>query len=259
MKRLIVFIIVAISIYSNPLKASDTCKYTSLWIAPGLYQVKESYNLNKVYKGLDYVIGMNFSKIAPRRYREMRFFLGGGVIHSSPVWAQKNDDKMKGYAFEILPYSFYKGHGIFRKGNSNLYIGPEIEAYYNYNVYPNQNSGFFYWYSEYSVRLKAIYLIVSDQSKFTIKLSNNVAGLISRPSKNMGQYFFSLNVFDLFSNLHKEMKFSSVNRYMDTNLSFSYQKISGRVSVEFCVHYFKYFPDPILCNLAERIGLTINL
>jgi hypothetical protein len=199
----------------------------------------------------------------------------GPVINYGMTWNIKNDKRMITYGFEsgvgILFSKNIPALGIYLKpaeiaymlrfpgSISSLYIGPSLKFEYNYNLYPQLQSGFDYWFTNFSFGLKAQYDFRYRSSSFHIAANSSLAGFISRQPVNRDPYFFDLGLKYAIRNLHQDLSVGSLNKFNTTNLEVLWKPVpDSRLLIGYSFRYSRYYQSPELIIVSHSIKILIN-
>jgi hypothetical protein len=114
------------------------------FLSAGYMQAKESANFGLVFKGPGLNYGMCWNFVNDNRLITYEFEIGAGILFSRDIPA---------LGFYLKPVDLAYMFKI-PAGESNLHIGPSLKLEYNYNLYPDLQSGFDYWFTTAGIALE---------------------------------------------------------------------------------------------------------
>lgn len=142
---------------------------------------------------------------------------------------------------------------------NRFYIGPEVKFEYNYNLYPQLQSGFDYWFTNFSLGIIAHYSFNYQSSSFQIMLSSSLAGFISRQPDYRDPYFFDIGVKYAVKDLHQNLVFGSLDKYNTTDLEIMWKPVSkSRFAFGYEFRYSGYINAPEYRKISNSIKILFN-
>jgi hypothetical protein len=231
------------------ISAQDNIIKRRSFLSVNYLQVKESANFGLVFKGAGFDHGMTWSLDNDKTRMIYEYELGLGILFSREIPA---------LGFYLKPVDFAYIFKL-RVHNSLLHIGPDLRLEYNYNLYPDLQSGFDYWFTNLSLGINVMYDFNYANSAFYIKLSSSVAGFTSRQPGYRDPYFYDLGVKHAIRHLNQDLTFGSFNRYNSTNLEIRWKpKPDSRLTFGYVLKYSGYFMSPEITMLSHGIKLIVN-
>ena len=219
------------------------------FLSPGFIQIKESANVGLVFKGPSVNYGMLWCLSNEKRMITFEPELGLSILFSRDIPA---------LGFYLKPVDFaylFK----FTIKDDPLYVGPSFNLEYSYNLYPDLQSGFDYWFTNTGFGIHAIYDLRLNSSAFVIKLASSFAGFTSRQQNYRDPYFYDMGMKHAFSHLHQDLTFGSFNRYSCADLEILWKpKPDSRLSIGYELKYSGYFQAPEISVVNHNIKLIFN-
>lgn len=198
-------------------------------------------------------------------------FRGPGLQYSR-YWQWENDWKIVNYEANI-GFAYLEARGIgagnihlmagrisyLRKiGNSKkLSAGLSFTSEYNYELYPDLQSGYSFWFTHYSVGGVLSCPFQLGKNQFNLNFHTSLMGLTSRPPAERDAYFYDLNLGDVIRFVHQDFRFGSWDRYNQTGLEIKWQpKPSSRLAITYVLNYYGYYKGPEISMLDQAFKLT---
>ena len=186
-------------------------------------------------------------------------FRGPGLVYDYSVrWENKNRiiDYSSRFGFSYLESRKIGGGNInfiplnlrylFKPNEeSHFTIGPQLIADYNYELYPDFQSGYSFWFTNFSVAIASQYKFNINQNLFRLSLGSTLYGFTSRPQEYDNPYFFDSSLGYVIKFIHQDLKSGSLNRYNHTEFEFRWQpKSESRMAIAYDLQYYGYFKEP---------------
>jgi hypothetical protein len=215
----------------------------------GYNQIHEGANFGMVFTGPAINYGMTWNIKNDKRMITCGYELGVGIHFSEKIPALGFYLKPAGIAYMLrIP-------GL----KSSLYLGPALKFEYNYNLYPQLQSGFDYWFTNFSFGLNAQYDFKYRSSSFQIAANSSLAGFISRQPDYRDPYFFDLGLKYALRDLHQDLSFGCLNKYNTINLEILWQPDPGsRFSIGYSFRYSGYYQSPEISMVSHSIKFLIH-
>jgi hypothetical protein len=138
-----------------------------------------------------------------------------------------------------------------------LKIGPSLKMEYNIQFYPDLQSGYYYWLTNYSAGVEVFAHYKVKNAIFKLKAFNNLFGFVSRGEIYEDPYFFDRKFSDIFSDVHSNFNFVSLGTFNNSFFEIRYQKkASSRIAFSYVFDYFVYTDDPAIKFLNQSLRLT---
>lgn len=215
----------------------------------GFMQIKEGANFGLVFSGPGLQYGMNWDCAKGARLASYRFKLGLAPLFSRGILGARFYVQPAGFSYLIR----------LSGGENRLYAGPVINWEYSYNLYPDLQSGFDYWFTNISLGLGARYDTGLGGSDLRLALHASLAGLTSRQGSYRDPYFYDLGFGHAIRHLHQDLTFGSFGRFLVAGFEALWRPKSGaRLSLGYAMDYYGYFPSPGLTVLDHRVKMIVH-
>lgn len=215
----------------------------------GFKQIKEDANFGLVFTGPVIKYGYNYKCENYNRLIEIDNEFGLGTLFTR---------KIPGIDFylKLLETSY-----LFKKtaNNAQFLIGPYIKMEYNYNLYPDLQSGFDYWLSNYSAGINSAYYFKVFSLPANIKFKTSLFGFVSRQPENRNPYFYDLGLGHAIKHLNSDLNFVFINKFNSTNFEIQLRfKEQSRYIWSYNFDYYGFTDNPKVFVLVHSIKLEIN-
>lgn len=215
----------------------------------GYKQIKEEANFGLVFSGPIIKYGHNFHCENIKRRIEVDNELGLGTLFSREIPGID-------FYLKLLETSY-----LFKKtwSNSELLIGPVIKMEYNYNLYPDLQSGFDYWVSNYSVGINSAYFFKLFSMPAKIKFKTSLFGFVSRQAEYRNPYFYDLGFSHAIKHLNSDLNFKFINQFNSASVEIQLRlKEQSRYNWSYRFDYYGYNVHPKVFIMVHSIRLEIN-
>lgn len=242
-------LILLLSFASTFSRAQDNVTHRSSFLSAGLIQIKESANFGLVFKGPEINYGMIWDIKNKKNRINYEYGLGLGIILSREIPA---------LGFYLKPVDFAY---LFRLSpeESNLFIGPSLKCEYNYNLYPDLQAGFDYWFTNFSLGLTALYDFNYQSSSFRMKLNSSLMGFVSRQPDYRNPYYYDIGFKHAIRHQHQDLTFGSLNSFNTTNFEILWKSNpESRFSIGYLLNYLGYYHNPEFKMVSHNIKIIIN-
>ena len=214
------------------------------------HQIKESSNYGLVNQGLNLSLNYDYQKL-----NNNRLFSYNPIIAFGPNYRYGLG---LNWHFKLL--DFFYAYRICDKANRSLYLGPYASVNYLLQLYPEMQSGHMFWFTTMEIGPKFQWFLNFGDRKVTVKASTSIAGFTSRPVESTEPYFYSLNIGDIISDSHSNLKFGSFNNFNHTFFEVSYANpAKNKLSLGYAFEYFGYYNAPAYSYLTHSILLKWQL
>lgn len=214
------------------------------------FQVKDAFNYGLVYSGMSLAGSYMFSEINENRMFKYTPDVSLGICFS----------KGAGLNIHFKPADFYLGWQFGPAAPGSFVLGPYILTDYNWQTYPDLQSGHMFWFSSLETGVKLLYELRIKSRMFKLGFSNSLAGWTSRPEPSTETYFYSFTFSDFVSNVHSNLKFGSFNRFNHTHISVELlNRKEKRLAVGYGFEYFGYYKQPRLSYLVHSFNMKWKL
>jgi hypothetical protein len=246
--RSLSFIVVALILYaiSQPVVAQDSSRPRNTFVSVGYLQIKESPNYGLVFRGpsIDFGMNWNFSHGSNTWYYEYKLGaafpfskgIAGLIVNLKPI--------EMAYTFKLPVKKF------------GLKLGPALKMEYNIESYPDLQSGYYFWITNYNLGLSVLADLKIKNAIFRLRFLNSVAGFISRGDIYDDPYFFTAEFSEVMSDIHSNFTFATFGDFNNTFLELRYQKSSAsRLAYAYVLDYFVYTKNPQIKYLNQTVRL----
>lgn len=211
-------------------------------------QIDESMNYGYVFDGPGF--GYAYSARWDRGARTIGY---EGRINLSYLKARG----IEGLSLSLTPvrleYLLKTGH------TEKFFLGPYIITDYQYQLYPDFQSGYSFWFTNLSLGGALRYRFEAGKSRIQLSLNTTALGLSSRTPAGRDQYFFDLGLGYMVKFLHQDLQFGSWNRYNQTEMELRWQpREDSRLALSFLAQYYGYFDTPRLDMVNAQCKLILQ-
>ena len=216
-------------------------------ISLNFQQIKEEMNYGLVFRGL----GLGYSYLANWQNDKRMIVYEGRFYVNFPMTRD-----IVGMSYNVVPVRF---DYLFKIGEENKFcLGPYFIAEYNYQLYPDLQSGYSFWFTNFSLGGALKYSFDIKKSKLDLFFHTTVMGLTSRQPVYDDPYFFDLGFDHALKYVHQEMQFGSWNLYNQSELEVRWRpKEDSRLAYAYTIQYYGYFDEPKLTILNQSVKLMI--
>jgi len=241
------FTIIIVLILSADIANSQMEKSHFQAISLNFLQIKEELNYGMVFQGP----GLGYAYSAQWQNDKHRIQYEGRITFSTPLTRG-----IIAASFNIVPVRL---DYLFKVGSDKAFsIGPYFTMEYNYEIYPDLQSGYSYWLTHFSLGGALNYSFDIQQHQFDLIFHTTLLGITSRNPVYDDPYFFDLGLGYVLGYLHQDFQFGSLNRYNQSELEIRWQpKSLSRLAFEYAFQYYGYFDEPELTMLNQSIKLLI--
>jgi hypothetical protein len=238
-----------LGILSQFLTAQDSSQYLRGYLSVGFLQIKESANYGLIFRGPS--IDGGFSWTYPHR-RNARFyelkFMAAAPIAKGIVGLNASFKPIElAYAWKIPVNKFA------------LKIGPTLKMEYNLQFYPDIQSGYYFWLTNYCGGLSIFASFKIKSSILRIRAFNNIYGVVSRGEVYEDPYFYDSKFSDIVEDIHSDFTPVAPGQFNNTFFEIGYRKSAvSRLTISYVFDYFVYFDDPKIKFLNQSLRLTFN-
>jgi hypothetical protein len=231
---------------ANHLAAQDFENSRSINASLDFLQIKESENYGLVYSGPQ--IRLSYRNSWEINMKDL-------VYEGSAGFAYLRSRGTSGLNIHVkvldLHYNIYE-----RERDVSFFAGPWIKMEYNYQLYPELQSGYSFHFTNYTFGFSVSSTWQTDDFHLTLRWKNSLAGLISRTETGRDPYFFDLSFGDYLRDQHKAFKGGSFNLYNNSMVELHYvDPQHPRIAYAYSFQYFVYSDFPELKSLSH--GFTV--
>jgi hypothetical protein len=148
---------------------------------------------------------------------------------------------------------------LFKTGSKKtLCIGPYFIADYNYESYPDLQSIYSFWFTNFSLGGALKYSFNSKENLFDILFHTTLLGFTSRQPVYDDPYFGDQSFAYAVKFVHQDLTFGSWGSYNQSELELRWQpSADSRLAYAYSFQYYGYFAEPTLTMLNQTIKLII--
>lgn len=168
----------------------------------GFFQVKDEKNYGLVFNG-----GMLNTSYLLRRHSGNHLFNYKVDFGFGPSFAKG----IAGINFKLNPVKIDYCFRLAGNSSFSLYLGPYAGINYQFQLYPELQSGHMLWFTFYDLEPRLILKAEPWEQQFRFSFAAALVGLVSRSVEMNEVYYYSLNVFEIIGNMHSHFKAGSLN------------------------------------------------
>lgn len=227
---------------------SQTEKSHAHMISVNFQQIDEDFNYGLVFKGP----GLGYSYFASWQKKKWALVYEGRLFLNAPM-----SKGVIGMSYDVVPVRL---DFLFKTGEKQKFsVGPYFIAEYNYQNYPDLQSGYSFWFTNFSLGAAMSYSFDIKKSKLDLLLHTTVMGLTSRTDELPGYpYFYDLSFSYAVKDVHQDMQFGSWNLYNQSELEVRWCPNAGsRLAYAYTCQYYGYYDSPRLTILNQSLKLMI--
>jgi len=207
--------------------------------------IKDGYNYGLAHRGLNlagaYTLSLEHGKNRFTYDNEIAF----GVNYNQGL----------GMAWTFKPFDFYYGFNLNKNSDLRLLLGPYLSGFYQWQLYPELQSGHMLWFSSYEAGLKFGLSHPIKNKLLSATLASSFLSLTSRPQESPETYFYSLTFSDFVSNVHSNMKFGSLGSYMHYQVHLALSGLGKSFSIGYQFEFMAYTDYPEYQYLIHSINM----
>lgn len=217
-------------------------------ITTGYQVVKESANFGLVFQGVNILYGMRWEQTRTNRLLSYEYDLGVGILLSKDIPA---------LGFYLKPLD---GQYLFKVNSRDnpLWLGPTVKVVYSYNLYPDLQSGFDYWFTNFSLGLGASYSFPYQQAFITLRGNTSMFGIVARQPAERNPHFYDLGFNYAIQHLHQNLEFGAVDTYLTSTLEILYLPQQARLSFGYEFSYAGYYKAPAIHLISHHVKLIFR-
>lgn len=216
-------------------------------IALNFLQIKEEMNYGLVFRGPG--LGYAYSAVweNAKRKLELEPRLDLSVPYAKGVIAA---------SMNIVPLRF---DYLFKTGKEGrVCVGPCAIAEYNYELYPDLQSGYSFWFTNFSLGGVGTVYFNLNKNRFDISLHTTLIGFTSRQPVYDDPYYFDLSLGDIVRFVHQDLQFGSFGSYNNSEIELRWTpNPSSSLAYGYCFQFYGYFNEPSLAIINQSVKLFI--
>ena len=205
-------------------------------------QIKESLNYGLVFKGPG--LGYKYSSLWENKRRIMEYT--GALSLNAPLTRGIISGSVN-----LVPARF--DYRIKFDPEGKVSFGPYVILDYNMMIYPDLQSGYTFWLTNYSLGGVLSGWFTSKENRFDLCLHFTVMGFTSRTEPYDDPYFFSGSFGDLIGDLRSDLTFNP-GRYTVNEIELKWTpNPSSRLAYGYSFRYHGYFQEPELNMINHSV------
>ncbi len=228
--------------------ARDKETISNSHLVTGFKQIKESANFGLVFSGANIKYGHYWAKSENFRILSIENEIGVCIPFSKGIPAL--DIYLKPAEISYL---------FCTSGKNTLAIGPLVKFEYNYTLYPQLQSAFDYWFTNFSLGANSVYNFSIANQPLSARLKFTLCGFTSRQPDYRNPYWYDIGFKHAIKHLNSDFEFSTLNKFNTTDFELLWKpKTSSRITWAYCFNYSGYFETPEISMISHNIKLTFN-
>jgi hypothetical protein len=245
MKKTILFIIGFILLAG--IACAQETKLQTHTVSLNFLQIKEEMNYGLAFRGP----GLGYAYSAQWQNKNRILDYEGRLTISFPMTRD-----ILAASLNIVPVRL---EYLFKIWTDNkLCIGPYFIADYNYETYPDLQSIYSFWLTNFSLGGALKYSFNLKKNLFDISFHTTLLGLTSRQPAYYDPYFGDQSFAYVVKFLHEDLTFGSWGQYNQSELEISWQPNAGsRLAYAYSFQYYGYYTEPRLTMLNQTVKLII--
>lgn len=239
------FLVAANSIVTAQKRNIESNSYFST----GFKQIKESANFGLVFSGPALHYGHSLAFLNNNRIILLENEAGASIPFSKGIPALSIYLKPAEVSWLFTN----------KKINKHFSAGPMLKLEYDYTLYPQLQSAFDYWFTNFSMGLNSSYGIPFANHTLIARLKFSLIGFTSRQPAYRNPYWYNIGFLHAIRHLNSGLNFSMPDKFNTTNFELTWEPRSGsRFLWTYCFSYSGYYNDPSLSIMKHSIRLTRN-
>lgn len=212
-------------------------------------QLKDQFNYGLVYSGGGIEIQYLFQRSSDKDLLQYHGSFGMGL----------NSNKGMGVNITLIPCDLFYGHKLRKDKNSTTYLGGYFLDYFNWQLYPDVQSGHLFWFSSLEIGPQVIHRVHLRSSQLSISLANSFTGFLSRPVPSTETTYYSLKLSNFIKKARSHMTPGSFESFNHTRLRFDLQSKNNRRIFSYGFNYFGYFKNPDLNYIEHSLSIILKI
>lgn len=243
MKYIFVFIIV---LFTGELYAQEG---RSTFYSTSYLQIKENANYGLVFSGPALDIGMRWEIPSGSHSLLYEYKIGLGLPFSKKIIGLN-------MSFKPADLSYLWNIWV---GKMAMHVGPALRLQYDVQFYPDLQSGYDYWMTNYSTGIRAIASVPFNWGTVSMSLFNSIMGFTSRTTPYGDPYYFDLGFGEVLKDIHSNLKFSGPGSFDNTSVGITCLfKKHSRLSVSYLVDYYGYYGHDKFQMLNHSVSIAVK-
>lgn len=228
--------------------ARDKEVISNSYLVAGFKQIKESANFGLVFSGANINYGHYWESSKNNRIFSIENEIGVCIPFSKGIPAL--DVYLKPAEVSYLFSS---------SGKNSFAVGPLVKFEYNYTLYPQLQSAFDYWFTNFSLGINSLYNFNIVGQPLSARLKFTVLGITSRQPESRNPYWYDIGFKYALIHSNSDFAISTLNKYNATNFELTWKpKSAKRITWSYCFDYSGYYESPEISMIRHNIKLTFN-
>jgi len=208
-------------------------------------EIKDVYNYGLAHRGLNLAGAYTLTSASDRNTFSYDAEIGFGVNYNQGV----------GMAWSFKPFDLFYGLRLNDNPNLILMLGPYMSGYYQWQLYPELQSGHMLWFSSYETGPELWASVPLESQLLTVSVASSLFSVNSRPQASPETYFYSLTFSDFVSNVHSDMKFGSLKSFWHFQIHLALSNPDKNLSIGYQFEYMGYSEYPEYQYMIHSINL----
>jgi len=214
----------------------------------GFKQIKEDANIGLVFNGPEVIYGHYWEYSKNNMIFSIENEIGVCIPFSKGIPAL--DIYFKPAEVSCL---------ILTRKKNKLAAGPFVKFEYNYTLYPQLQSAFDYWFTNFSLGIRSRYNFSIASQPLSLRLKSSLCGFTSRQPDYRNPYFYDIGFKHAIRHVNSDLRFSILGEYNTSDFELSWKpKADSRITWAYCFNYNGYFETPEISIVRQAIKLTFN-
>lgn len=245
------FLFALASLFRPGVNAQDEGKGSYLDFGADFFQVKDEKNYGLVFNGGKVDFSYIWRGTVGNSQINYRGDFGFGPSFSKEI---------AGINIKINPLNLDYSFQLVNKPSARLFLGPYASMNYQFQLYPELQSGHALWFTFYDLGPRLILETRQWEQDFRISFSTAVVGLVSRPVEMNEEYYYTLNVGDIMQKMHSNFTFGSLDILNHIELEAEWKIPGSRKSnLAYRFEYLQFSPQASLDYMAHVIVYRMKL
>jgi hypothetical protein len=249
--KLVIIVFLSIFLIRNgysQLNTGASLKKHLNYYKSGIKQIRENANFGLVFAGPEVIYGHYWEYSKNNRIFSIENEIGVCIPFSKGIPALDIYFKPAEISY-LIPITWI----------NNFAAGPLVKFEYNYTLYPQLQSAFDYWFTNFSLGIKTLYDFNIAGQSMSVRLKSSLCGFYSRQPDYRNPYFYDIGFKHAVKHLNSDLKFSTLSDYNSSDFELSWkQKADSRITLVYCLNYTGYFEKPEISIVRHSIKLMLN-
>ena len=224
---------------SQALSGQDVPSRRSYFLSGSFMQIKDAVNYGLVFRGPAVDFGMEWEFPVGKQVLGYGFQAGAGFMFAKEIAA---------IDFCVRPVDL-SWSWVIPAGKSVFRAGPALRTQYDLQFYPDLQSGYDFWLTDYAVGIRVAWMLPSEIGTFRVRLYQSVAGLVSQTPDYTDPYFYDITFGEIVTDMHSGFEPVSFGRFCNTTAEFTYRfRNHPRLALSYVLDY-------VSCSTSQRFRM----